>query len=147
MRALKIRFTDEPLLTIRRSRRWKKQMVYILAANISFKYKSGERSHIIYIGTTGKGGRRPATSASDKASEAFYDLRGLKEIRVHLATCKGRKRVKTWEHLESALLATFRQIHWGLPKFNKRKGSIANPKDITLFSRSALEKLILKFAG
>ncbi len=64
-----------------------------------FKYKSGERSHIVYIGTTGKGGRRPATSASEKASEAFYELRGVKEIRVHIATCKGRKRVKTWEHL------------------------------------------------
>jgi len=34
-------------------------MVYILAANVSFKYDSGARSHIIYIGTTGKGGRRP----------------------------------------------------------------------------------------
>ena len=32
MRALKIRLTEEPLLIIRRSRRWKKQMVYILAA-------------------------------------------------------------------------------------------------------------------
>ncbi len=147
MRALQIRLTEEPLLIIRRSRRWKKHMVYILAANVSFKYKSGARSHIIYIGTTGKGGRRPATSATDKASEAFYELRGVKEIRVHIATCKGRKRVKTWENLESALLAMFRQIHWGLPKYNKRKGSIANTKDIKLFSRKALEKLILEFAG
>src|ERR1700730_10322872 len=30
MRALKIRFTNDPLLIIRRSRRWKKRMVYIL---------------------------------------------------------------------------------------------------------------------
>ena len=57
-------------------------MVYILAANVSFKYKSGERSHIVYIGTTGKGGRRPATSASEKASEAFYELRGVKVYRL-----------------------------------------------------------------
>jgi hypothetical protein len=28
-------------------------MVYILGANVSFKYDSGARSHIIYIGTTG----------------------------------------------------------------------------------------------
>ena len=96
MRALQIRVTEDPLLIVRRSRRWKKHMVYILAANVSFKYDSGARSHIIYIGTTGKGGRRPATSAIDKASDAFYELRGVKEIRVYIATCKARKAVRTW---------------------------------------------------
>jgi hypothetical protein len=121
-------------------------MVYILVANKSFKYESGERSHIIYIGTTGKGGRRPATSAMDKASEAFYELRGVKEIKVHIATCKGRKAVRTWEHLESALLAMFRQIHFELPIYNKRKGSIANTDDTDLFSEKAVKKLIAKFA-
>jgi hypothetical protein len=122
-------------------------MVYILAANVSFKYHSGARSHIIYIGTTGKGGRRPATSAMDKASDAFYELRGVKEIRVHIATSKARKAVRTWEHLESALLATFRQMHWELPTYNKRKGSFANTDDIKLFSEKALKKIILEFAG
>jgi hypothetical protein len=122
-------------------------MVYILVANKSFKYESDERSHIIYIGTTGKGGRRPATSAIDKANDAFYELRGVNEIKVHIATCKGRKAVRTWEHLESALLAMFRQIHFELPIYNKRKGSIANTDDIDLFSEKALKKLIVKFAG
>ena len=147
MRALQIRVTEDPLLTVRSSKRWKKHMVYILAANRSFKYDSGERSHIIYIGTTGKGGRRPATSAIDKASEAFGELRGGKEIKVHIATCKGRKAVRTWEHLESALLAMFRQIDFELPKYNKRKGSIANTDDSDLFSVKALKKLIVKFAA
>ncbi len=147
MRVLQIRVTKDPLLTVRRSRRWRKHMVYILVANKSFKYASGQRSNIIYIGTTGKGGRRPATSAMDKASEAFYELRGVKEIRVHIATCKARKAVRTWEHLESALLAMFRQIHFELPKYNRRKGSIANTDDIDLFSGKALKKLILNFAG
>src|ERR1700693_3512340 len=104
MRDLQIRVTEDPLLTVRRSRRWKKHLVHILAANVSFKYDSGARSHIVYIGTTGKGGRRPAI---DKASDAFYKLRGVKEIRVHIATCKARKAVRTWEHMESALLAIF----------------------------------------
>ena len=81
VRVLQIRVTEDPLLTVRRSKRWKKHMVYILVANKSFKYESGQRSHVIYIGTTGKGGRRPATSAIDKASEAFYELRGVKEIK------------------------------------------------------------------
>jgi hypothetical protein len=121
-------------------------MVYVLVANKPFKYKSGRRSHIIYIGTTSQGGNRPATSAIEKASEAFSELRGVKEIRVHIASCKGRKAVRTWVHLESALLATFRELYWELPKYNKRKGSVAHVEDINLFSLSALKKLVLQFS-
>jgi hypothetical protein len=122
-------------------------MVYLLVANKAFKHKSGRRSYIIYIGTTGKGGTRPATSAIEKASEAFSELHGVKEMKVHIATCKGRKALRTWEHLESALLAMFRDLHYELPKYNKKKGSIANTDDIHLFSVRALKKLVLKFAG
>jgi hypothetical protein len=147
MRALSIRVTKDSLLTIRRCKRWRKRMVYILVANRSFKYNSGSRSHIIYIGTTGKGGNRPATSAIQKASEAFNELRGVKEIKVHIATTKGRKAMKTWEHLEAALIATFRDIHFELPKYNKKKGSIKNTDDISLFRHLALRKIILQFGG
>lgn len=147
MRALSITVTKDSLLTIRRSKRWKKRMVYILVANKSFKYDSGERSYIVYIGTTSKGGRRPATSAIDKASEAFSELRGVKEIKVHIATSKGRKAVRTWEHLESALLATFRSLYWELPKYNKKKGSITNTDDISLFRNKALRKILRQFTG
>jgi hypothetical protein len=147
MRALSIAVTKDSLLTIRRSKRWKKRIVYILVANKSFKYDSGERSYIVYIGTTGKGGRRPATSAIDKASEAFSELRGVKEIKVHIATSKGRKAVRTWEHLESALLATFRALYWELPKYNRKKGSITNIEDISLFRNKALRKILRQFAG
>ena len=104
MCSLRVRCTKNPLLTVLRSSRWKRRMVYILVANKPHKYNSGRRSRIIYIGTTGGGARRPATSAVDKASSAFSDLRGVKKIDVHIATCRGRKRMKTWEHLESARL-------------------------------------------
>jgi hypothetical protein len=107
MRSLKISCSKKSLLTVRRSSRWDKKMVYILLANRSYRYNSGRRSRIIYIGTTKKGARRPATSAVEKASEAFADLHGVKEIEVHIATCRGRKRMRTWEHLESGLLASF----------------------------------------
>ena len=146
MRSLRVRCTKDPLLSVRRSKRWKKRMVYILVANKSYKYASGKRSRIIYIGTTGKGARRPATSAIDKANAAFGELRGVKEIRVHIATCQGRKATRTWEHLESALLATFREMHWELPWYNKRKGSIKNTEDIHLFRPKALKKILMPFA-
>jgi hypothetical protein len=146
MRSLNVRCTKKSLLTVLRSSRWKQRMVYILAANKSYKYKSGERSHIIYIGTTGKGAHRPATSAVDKASEAFKDLRGVKEIRVHIASCRGRKAMRTWEKLESALLATFRQLHFDLPIYNKKKGADKRVGDIRHFRHKALEKVILQFS-
>lgn len=145
MRTLKVHCTKESLLNVRRSSRWKQRMVYILVANKSYKYKSGKRSHVIYIGTTGKGARRPAASAIDKASEAFAELRGVKEIGVHIASCRGRKAMKTWEHLESALLATFRDMHYELPKYNKRRGS--GYKEDRLFRRRALESVIRQFAN
>jgi hypothetical protein len=146
MRSLKVRCTKNSLLTVQRSTRWKKRMVYILVANKSYKYKSGRRSHVIYIGTTGKGAHRPATSAVDKASEAFDELWGVKEIRVHVATCRGRRAMRTWEHLESAMLATFRDLHYELPIYNKKKGSVDHSEDIRLFRLKALQKLILQFS-
>lgn len=120
-------------------------MVYILVANKSYRYPSGRRSRIIYIGTTGRGGRRPATSAIDKASQAFSELRGVKKIDVHIATCRGRKRMRTWEHLESALLATFRELHFDLPRYNRKKGADKYAEDIKLFKPTALRKLLLRF--
>ena len=93
-----------------------------------------------------KGGSTSGDIGDRQGERRTYELRGVKEIRVHIATCKARKAVRTWEHLESALLAMFRQMHWELPKYNKRKGSFANTDDIELFSEKALKKMILEFA-
>src|SRR5580692_11340335 len=104
---LKTKSSKTPLLTLTRSHQWTEKMVYILAANKFYKYKNG-RSRILYIGTTKKGGNRPAASAVNKASEAFYKLQGVKTIDVHIVTCTPRKAMQTWKLLESALLNTFR---------------------------------------
>jgi hypothetical protein len=146
MRSLRIKCKKPALLTVERSSQWKKKMVYILAANKSYKYRSGRRSRIVYIGTTGKGAKRPATSAVDKASEAFGKLRGVKRIDVHIATCASRNGVRTWEHLESALLATFRGLHFELPPYNKKRGSVRFLEDVTMFKQKALQRVILQFA-
>jgi hypothetical protein len=146
MRRLKIKCSKTSLLSVERSSQWNRRMVYLLVANKSYKYDSERRSRIVYIGTTGNGAHRPATSAVDKASNAFAELRGVKKIEVHIATCPGRKSMKTWRHLESALLATFRGLHFELPPYNKKKGSVRHMEDIKLFRREALQKLILQFA-
>lgn len=120
-------------------------MVYVLAADRSFKHSNGRRTRIIYIGTTGKGARRPATSAVDKASEAFANLRGVRQIEVHIVTCQRRRAVQTWKHLESALLAAFRDRYYQLPRYNRKRGSMGYAEDVSLFRRKALENLLKRF--
>lgn len=143
MRKLRVRCTNAPLLSVVRSRSWTKRMVYILAANKSYKYPSGRRSHVIYIGTTGGGAGRPAASAVNKASVAFRELHGVKTIDVYIATCPGRKALKTWEHLEAGLLQAFRDLHYKLPVYNKKKGR--PPLGNGIFNQRALHKVILQF--
>jgi hypothetical protein len=140
MRKLKVRSSKQSLLTLTRSHQWTDKMVYILAANKHLKYRNG-RSRIIYIGTTKKGADRPAASAVNKASEAFYRLHGVKTIEVHIVTCAPRKAMQTWKRLESALLDAFRKRYFELPKYNK-----VRPKPTEgLFGSTALQKLVARF--
>jgi hypothetical protein len=141
MPALRIKCSKTPLLTVVRSKQWNKKMVYILLSNRQHKYRNG-KSRIVYIGTTKKGAGRPATSAVDKASEAFAKLHGVKRIDAHIVTCKRRKAMKTWEHLETALLHTFRNLYFELPIYNKKRSV---PSKDGLFKRKALETLVQNF--
>jgi hypothetical protein len=132
-KTLRVRVSKETVLTIDRSRMWKSRLVYILVANKNFKYQSGRRSYILYIGTTRKGARRPAASAVAKAMSIFGDVRGVKQIGVYLLNRESRPNVKTWQKLESALLAIFRQRYHELPIENKRRGEYVNEEDIQYF--------------
>src|SRR5438309_8270671 len=131
MSTLRVKCSKTPLLTVKRSKQLKgKRLVYLLLANKPYKLLNGNRrSRIIYIGTTGHGAGRPATSAVNKASEAF-ELRGVRAIEVHFVTCGSRKAVKTWLHLEASLLALFRARHFDLPVYNKKKGSVHYAEDV-----------------
>lgn len=145
---LRVKCSPEPLLTVKRSKQWSKtkRMVYVLTAKKPQKYPYG-RSRIIYIGTTGKGTQRPAVSAVNKASEAFGKLRGVREIETYIVTSGTRRgQSRTWEHLESSLLAVFVGRYHHLPWYNKKRGSIRYAEDVTLFKRKALEQIILRFA-
>lgn len=146
MHALRVKCSADALLTVKRSKQWSrtKRMVYILTAKKPLKYPNG-RSRIIYIGTTGKGTQRPATSAVDKASEAFGEIRGVREIETYIVTSGGRRNVRTWEQLEPSLLAIFLGRFHHLPYYNKKRGSIRYAEDIILFKRKTLEKIILRF--
>ena len=109
-------------MTVTRRSLWSKKMVYVILADKRIEYPHG-RSRVIYIGTTKRGSRRPATNAADKAMKAFNELRGVKNIHVRILTCQARQSVKTWEELESALLVTFKYLYGRLPQFNYKRGS------------------------
>lgn len=146
MRKLKISYSDEPLLTLTRSRRWSSKMVYILSANKYFPYKDGRQrtvgwSSILYIGTTKRGAGRPAASAVNKASDVFYNLHGVKTIDVFIVTCAAHNKKHTWKRLEAALLDAFWKRYFQLPKYNK-----VRPKHVEgLFASRPVTKLIAEF--
>ena len=119
-------------------------MVYILLAGEKYyRYRSGRRSNIIYIGTTGKGAGRPAASAVNKASQVFYKLHGVKTIEVYVVTSAGRKAMPTWKYLEAGLIHAFEDLHYQLPKFNKKRPAYVEDR---IFKQKALENLIGHFA-
>jgi hypothetical protein len=119
-------------------------MVYIILADKRVRYPNG-RSRVIYIGTTKRGSRRPASNAADKAMKAFEELYGVKNIHVHLLTCQARQAVKTWEELESALLVTFKFLYGKLPRFNYKMGSCRDVDDIKLFKEKKLRSILRGF--
>src|SRR4051812_20918511 len=135
---LRIQMSKESALTIDRSRMWKSRLVYILVANKIFKYPSGKKTHVLYIGTTRKGARRPAASAVEKAMAMFGEVRGVKQIGIYLLNSDSRPNVRTWQKLESALLAAFRQRYFKLPQENKKRGEYGNEEDIRYFRRETL---------
>ncbi|HEV2136498.1 MAG TPA: hypothetical protein VGR47_19920 [Terracidiphilus sp.] len=81
----------------------------------------------------------------NKASAAFGNLWGVRRIDVHIVNSQRRQAVQTWKHLESALLAAFRDRYFQLPKYNLKKGSVKHADDIRLFRRNALENLLKQF--
>jgi hypothetical protein len=114
----------------------------MLVANRSFKYRSGRRSHVLYIGTTKKGARRPAASAVEKALDVFGEFRGLKQLGVYVLNCDCRRNVRTWKDLESSLLAVFRQVYFELPKMNRKRGGYASDEEVRYFKTQHLREIL-----
>src|SRR5271169_592023 len=132
--------TSYQVMSIHRTSHWKHHLVYVLKADKPIRY-SKDRSKIVYIGETSSGKQRPAGSAASKAERAFGKLHGVRRLDVHLVTCRGKQRVKTWEELERGLLATFLELYGQLPKYNKQ-GRKLKTSDVRLFRRSRLKNIL-----
>jgi len=135
MSKLRVTYRWDPAMKVHRSSLWTKRMVYVLIANRAIKYLNG-RSRVIYIGTTKRGERRPASSAASKSIQAFAELRGVKWTEVHLLSSERRPNTETWRLLESALLIVFRSLYGKLPYFNKRLDDFRKLEQVDDYFRS-----------
>src|SRR5262249_18457195 len=115
--AMKVHLASKPAMTIHRRILTKDRIVYLLVGKKPFKYTRG-RSRIAYIGTSKRGARRVASSAAYRADEVFSE-RGSRFMDVFIVSCEARPGLKSWTHLERALLALFVARYQQLPLCNK----------------------------
>lgn len=131
-KAITIREASRPAMTITRAALRAEKVVYLICAERPQKYEIG-RSRILYIGTTRRGARRYSASLSNKAIECL-EYRGVKELKVHVVTCKPRQGMDWWTTLERDLLMAFKAMHGSVPKRNT-SGKNRNPDALSGFFR------------
>lgn len=133
--------SKKPAITITRIALLEEKLVYIACANKPVKYPH-DRSRIVYIGTTGVGAFRIASSAAFRA-KTLLKLHGIKQLDFFVVISGKRTGVSTWEVLESELLLTFRSIYGKFPEANKKKGKkMKSDKIKKLYNKTNLEKII-----
>jgi len=141
---MKVHLNPKVAMTVHRRILAKNRVVYLLVAAKPLKYRDG-RSRIVYIGTTGKGIDRIATSVAHRGQRVLWK-RGLRKLDVHIVSCTGTSGMKSWEHLEDALLAAFRGLYQQLPKENRQGKRLRWSERLErLFRRRAVERILQHF--
>jgi hypothetical protein len=138
-RRINVRVARQPALTCTRAARDLDEVAYIIVADRRQTYETAT-SRIVYIGTSGRGLRRLAASAAQRAPEALR-LPGVRRVHVVPVTYR-RPGAPVNLLLERALLATFREIHGGLPVLNKRGGTIRLDVAFSVFSKARMRTVL-----
>jgi hypothetical protein len=142
-RRLTITPSKKPVMTIYRRAIKRRRLVYIICTPRPHRYPSG-RSRIIYIGTTGKGVHRVASSMSHKAIE-FLVNRGVKSLDVHVVTCLPRPGIRAWLCLERDLLITFKLEFGSVPLGNSSGKNFVPDRLSQLFQYRRMVKVVNLF--
>lgn len=119
------------------------RVVYVICTPKPTKYPQ-KRSRIIYIGTTGTGVHRVASSMSYKAID-FLAQRGVSRLDVYLISCPPRPGLRSWLHLERDLLITFKFIYGQVPAGNKSGKNFTPGRLSNLFQWSRLVKVLASY--
>lgn len=101
-RRLRVSQASSPVPRVTRDAIHGAELVYVMRANEKVQYTQG-RSRIVYIGRTGQGMSRIATSAVQRA-DRILGMRGITEFTVVTLTCPRVRGVESWKKLERALL-------------------------------------------
>ncbi len=122
-RRLRVSTSKLSVLTVTREAISNPKTSYVLTANKSLRYPE-EKSTIVYLGTTERGLKRITETIAARADKIFAEY-GINEVEVHVIKCQGQRRVRSWEHLEHALLLCFKRYYGDVPIANKvGRGSI-----------------------
>lgn len=128
-----------------------RRLVYLLVANRPIKYAK-DYSRIVYIGTTERGIRRVASSASSKATQALEQLHGIRRLDAFVVwsrSKKGRQTVKGqnfWRILERGLIISFRRRYGEIPRLNNQGTGFKERNEFAVFARKNVERIISRYA-
>jgi hypothetical protein len=143
MRKLRVKLHRSAVLTVRRTDVSKDELVYLIVASRPQKCRYG-RSRVVYIGRTETGLGRVALSAAGKAQKVLQ-LHGVKQFEARIVTCQGRRRVKTWEKLEQALILCFRQEYGEVPALNEQGKKRRKKDELEMFKLERLSDMLRNF--
>ncbi len=149
-RRRRINQVHDPVMSLKTAATRVNRLVYLLVANRPINY-GGKYSRIIYIGTTGKGVRRIASSASGRIEDAIDEIHGLKRIDVFVVWARSRKGrythngVKFWQILERALLMCFCKEYDKPPKLNRTGHRMKPNSEFDVFSEAGILRVIRRY--
>jgi len=147
MKHLRIRLEPDPVMEVHRRSLKATKLVYFLVAPKPVRQTRG-RSRILYIGTTGTGVKRMASSAAYRAEEIFA-TRGVRRLHVFAITCTGKRGLKArWRSMEQAFLAQFCNRYGSLPACNERGRTFfwSSRRD-RLYRRAAIDRILEQCEG
>ena len=140
----------DPILSIEITATRVKRLVYLLVANRPMRY-GRDYSRIVYIGTTGHGVRRIASSASRHIVEAGEQLKGIRRLDAYVvwAKVKGgrqtRRGMNFWAVLERAMLLRFREKYGEPPKLNRTGYRMKERAEFEAFRKRTIDRIINRY--
>jgi len=143
---MKVSLSKKSVMSVNRHILKNDRLVYLLVGPKPVRYHDG-RSRIVYIGTTKKGADRIAASAAHRAEEILA-MHGFRQMDVFVASSKSKQGLKSWRHLEHALLAEFRITYLDLPRCNAQGKKLEWTEKLDkLFRCKTIDRILMQFDG
>lgn len=132
----------DEVLTVTRALRDPTNLVYVVLASKKLRYPEG-KSRVAYVGTTGAGIARVASSVAYRSGEVLA-LHGITGAKVSILTCSTRRGVSgrlSARRLERAFLLLFREEFGDVPRFNVQGKGIKEKDEFEFFSESRVRDI------